>query len=37
MNGYIVVIDYKKDTKECMVVGVSCEPELNLINVRFFR
>lgn len=32
MNGYIVVIDYKKDTKECMVVGVSCEPELNLIN-----
>lgn len=32
MDGYIVVIDYKKETKECLVVGISKEPELNIIK-----
>lgn len=32
MAGYIVVIDYKKKTKECVVVGVSGEPELNIVK-----
>ena len=38
---YLVVIDYNKNTKECLVVGVTQEPELNVCtpinNVSYDR